>query len=305
MSDNSPENLSSDPSTSAPEEPVSGVSPVIIFIILALVIGAGAAYLLLQDKEPEAPTPITLPEPEPEPVVTEPEPEPELEPVVTEPEPEPFVQKEVVEATPIEAPEPVANPLPNLDESDSWFAEQLNNISWRKELVRLVVKDDTIRRFVVFTDNFANGIVAYEHSPLKLPKEKFEALELDGDTLVWDEQSAKRFEPYIQLLRSVETDKLVSWYLEAKPLVDEAYAELGYPDTDFTETILVAIERVLESDIMQSTPELVRPSVMYKFADERLESMSEADKLLMRLGKDNLVMLKATLLEVDEKLKAQ
>ena len=41
---------------------------------------------------------------------------------------------------------------------------------------------------------------------------------------------------------------------------------------------------------------------MYKYQDEALESLSDADKLLLRVGKENLLVIKSVLLEFSDKL---
>jgi len=195
--------------------------------------------------------------------------------------------------------------LPTLDESDSWFSTKLPTLTWRKELLKLVVTDDVIRRFVVFTDNFSQGTLAYEHTPLITPNTKFTAIEEQTDRGVkwqWDENSASRFGLYVDLLRSMDSEMLVQWYIELKPLIDQAYEELGYPEQDFTEVLHSAITKVLDMEIPKAEPELVRPSVMYKYKDESLESLDDAEKLLLRLGKENLLVIKSVLLEINEKL---
>ncbi len=195
--------------------------------------------------------------------------------------------------------------LPTLDESDGWFTTKLPNLTWRKELLKLVVTDDMIRRFVVFTDNFSQGTLAYEHAPLITPNAKFTAIEAqseNGAKWQWDETSARRFSLYVDLLRSMDSEMLIQWYVELKPLIDQAYGELGYPDEEFTEVLHRAITKVLDMDIPKAQPELVRPSVMYKYKDESLESLDDAEKLLLRLGKENLLVIKSVLLEINEKL---
>tara|TARA_R110000744_G_scaffold12751_2_gene37660 strand:+ start:4474 stop:5334 length:861 start_codon:yes stop_codon:yes gene_type:complete len=195
--------------------------------------------------------------------------------------------------------------LPTLDESDTWFSTKLPTLTWRKELLKLVVTDDMIRRFVVFTDNFSQGTLAYEHTPLITPNAKFTAVEEqtnDGIKWQWDESSARRFSNYVDLLRSMDSEMLVQWYVELKPLIDQAYGELGYPEQDFTEVLHNAITKVLDMEIPKNQPELERPSVMYKYKDESLESLDDAEKLLLRLGKENLLVIKSVLLEINEKL---
>ena len=225
--------------------------------------------------------------------------EPEVvEPEVVEPEVEPAVE-EVVELE----PEVV---LPTLDESDSWFSDKLANLTWRKELLKLMITEDMIRRFVVFTDNFSQGTLAYEHAPVITPKSKFSAIEektQGSSKWQWDESNTRRFSLYVDLLRSMDSEMLVQWYVELKPLIDQAYEELGYPDDEFSDVLQEAISKVLDMEIPKTLPELERPSVMYKYKEESLESLDDAEKLMLRLGKENLLVIKSVmLLEINEKL---
>jgi hypothetical protein len=228
-------------------------------------------------------------EPLPIPDVIEPE-------IIDEP-----LQQEVVEEDIVE-PEAL---IPTLEESDAWLEEKLPTITWRKELLKLVIDDNMIRRLVVFTDNFSQGILAYEHSPLIKPITAFSGREINenGEVVIkWDKNSTRRFSLYVDLLRSVDSDVLVSWYYELKPLIDEAYRELGYPEEDFTDILQDAITKVLDMEIPKERLELTRPSVMYKYKNDDIESLDDADKLMLRLGKENLLVIKSVLLEINEKI---
>jgi hypothetical protein len=242
------------------------------------------------------------------PVITEVIEEEELEPVdvvevISAPVPKP--PPEIVEPV-----KELINPLPLLDDSDSWLKLKLPELTWRTELLQLVIDEDMIRRFVVFTDNFAQGSIAYEHSPFILPKEKFSVgdkesnTDIQTETWQWNDKTSKRFNAYIDLLRSIDSAHLVDWYFEAKPLVDQAYGELGYED-DFTLTLQDAITRVLDMELPKSDMTLTRPSVMYKYKETELESLDDSEKLLLRLGKENLLVIKSVLLEINEKLAKQ
>ncbi len=214
----------------------------------------------------------------------------------------------VIESEPEIELEPIVEQhLPSLNDSDTWLQVKLPDITWRKELLKLLIDDDMIRRFVVFTDNFSQGILAYKYSPFILPQSSFSAQKVDDSnaeqlTWQWDEKSEQRFTLYVDLLRSLDSEILVSWYIEMKPLIDQAYAELGYPDDDFTDTLQSAITRVLDLEFPKVALTLVRPSVMYKFKDPALEDLDDVDKLLLRLGKANVLVIKSVLLEFSEKL---
>ncbi len=202
--------------------------------------------------------------------------------------------------------EQTSTALPSLDESDPWVQEKLPELTWRNELLALIISEDMVRRFVVFTDNFSQGLLAYEHSPFTRPNTKFSVdeqrlVEGEKDVWQWDNNTSKRFDLYVDLLRSVDSNTLVKYYFEAKPLIDEAYSELGYEE-DFTDTLQDAITQVLDFDLPKSSMALTRNSVMYKYQDPAIEGLNDSDKLLLRIGKENLLIIKSVLLEVNEKL---
>ena len=216
---------------------------------------------------------------------------------------EPEIEQPVIEETSVEQTNVT---LPLLDESDTWIQEKLPELTWRNELLSLLITEDMIRRFVVFTDNFSQGLLAYEHSPFIKPETKFsldEKMLVAGEKRVWqwDNKTSERFDRYVDLLRSIDSSTLVNWYFEAKPLIDEAYLELGY-DEDFTYTLQEAITRVLDMELPKSSMALTRTSVMYKYQDPALEALNDSDKLLLRMGKENLLIIKSVLLEINEKL---
>jgi len=269
----------------------------IIAVIIAIVLAALVWLYVSSTQEAVVdviPPPVVktevAPEPIPEPEVVE---EEVVAPVI---EPEPIIESE---------PEPV---LPSLDESDVWVQEKLPSYTWRKELLKLVINQDMIRRFVVFTDNFAQGNLAYEHSPLIKPNAKFLANEVKNGASSdwkWDESATRRFTLYVDLLRSFDSETMVQWYFEMKPLIDQAYEELGYPDENFTDVLHDAITKVLDMEIPKEPLDLVRPSVMFRYKDAKVEALDDADKLLLRLGKENLLVIKSVLLEINERLARQ
>lgn len=231
------------------------------------------------------------------------EPEPKLKP-------EPYIEVNEASASVISSALPEVTQritLPLLNESDPLVESKLPNITWQQELLKLVITDDIIRRFVVFTDNFSQGNLVYDRSLLIRPKEGFSAnkftnKETGKQSLVWNEKSSNRFNIYVDLLRSFNTDELISFYISIKPLIDEAYQELGYPEKDFTDVLQLSILQVLDAEAPDFLPVLSRTSVMYTYADKNLEALSDSEKLLLRLGKENVLVIKSVLLDISEKL---
>jgi len=88
------------------------------------------------------------------------------------------------------------------------------------------------------------------------------------------------------------------------PLIDQAYMELGYDAGTFNQTLVTAIELMLEAPVIRSPIELVAPSAMYQFKDQELEQLPAAQKLMIRIGPDNATQLRPKLQQIQISLNA-
>ena len=194
-----------------------------------------------------------------------------------------------------EAPEIPEAELPLLDHSDP----ELNDLVKDKfagEAVWLVKSDDLIRRVVVYIDNIAQGKIAREHAPFLAPKETFKVD--DNGEIVISEQSFKRYTPYVKLIQTLSPDQWMLLYKLYKPLINEAYQELGYADEDFDATLLDAIEMIENTPAYQSKLPLQSESVAYKYQSHEWEALPAAQKQLLRMGPDNAAKVKQYLAEL-------
>ena len=227
-----------------------------------------------------------------------------IEPTATtKPEPEPVTAVE----TPVETvvpgsspedetvtPEPVL-PLPTLDESDTEVKQRLLTLNWKPGLAGLFVTENMLRSFVVQVDNIAQGQLAKGYPVLQPLEQSFSLPE--GGELLLSANSFKRYEPYIQLLESVPAAKMVALFNRYEPLLQQAYAELGYPDELFKRKLVAAIDLLLDTPQVSYPIALVRPSVVYEFADAELEQLPAAQKQMLRLGPANQQKIKTLLRE--------
>jgi hypothetical protein len=109
--------------------------------------------------------------------------------------------------------------------------------------------------------------------------------------------NAKRYVPYVRVLESLDSRVLVQRYVESSPLFQQAYAELGYPNRNFNDRLVEAIDDMLAAP-EPATLELAQPRVLYEFADEDLQRRSAGQKIMMRMGADNARRVKAKLREI-------
>jgi hypothetical protein len=244
---------------------------------ILLVVGGIGVYLLRGES------------PEPEAVVDAPQ------PVVTTPAPPPPA---VVDA----APPPVRTlPLPPLDESDPEVLGGLTEIFGQEAVVKHVMPERLVRNLVVSIDNIPREQMALNQRPLQSAPGDF-ITSGEEDALVIAPENFERYEPFVALVSNMDAKTLVSFYRGLEPLFQQAYEELGHPDASFTARLNEVIEHLLQTPTPRGEVALVQPSVVYKYADERLEKLSAGQKLLIRMGVDNATVIKGKLREIQAEL---
>ncbi|WP_210395623.1 DUF3014 domain-containing protein [Motiliproteus sediminis] len=205
----------------------------------------------------------------------------------------PLADERATEAA-VVAPKPS---LPTLDDSDALFRDGLLGLDPSNALADLLIDAELIRKFVVVVDNMAEGRIPRKHSLLRGPKEGFKASET-ASGLWLDGYNFGRYSLYVGLVEGLPTDAAVGLYQRYYPLMQQAYAELGYPRRSFHQRLLQALDHLLDSPLKSRALALEQPSVMYKFADPELERLSAVHKQMLRLGPANaeLVLARVTLL---------
>lgn len=195
-------------------------------------------------------------------------------------------------SAPSSAPQsaPTAEPLPALDQSDQWARKAVGALSAEPELSEWLAHDHLVRRFTAAVDNIGDGVIPRQQLRFLAPRVPFRVRQ-DGNHLVADPANYHRFDRLATVIGSIDADSAASVYRHAKPLLQEAYRQLGYPDRDFDEAIKKAIRTVLSTPVIQGQPELVEGVDNYRFADPQLEGLDGMQKLLLRMGPANLEII--------------
>jgi len=212
-------------------------------------------------------------------------------------------------APPVVAPAPAPPPaepleqeevdLPALAESDLWLKDVIGQLSEHPQLVTWLLNEDLVRRLVATVDNLAEGVSPRPHVRFLQPSGGFSTAE-SGETLTVSSASFKRYDGLTEVLTSLHVDGTAQVYRNVKPLLDEAYRELGYPDGDF-DVVAAQVVRVLLDTPIVPDAEIERFATSYKYADSRLEELSDAQKHFMRFGPDNLVRLQNHVRQIAER----
>lgn len=258
-------------------------------ILVALLLTAGAGYLAWRVLQPDAPRLAELVQEAPERVrraLT-----PSGDAAAPPSEPTPAASTESAIEHPI-ATDPYAA-LPTLERSDGEFLDELKPLLPGDALAQLDAQG-LIRRIVVAVDNLPGGRLPMKQRPVKAVGGQF-LVEGEDDTLTLSPSNYARYEPLIALAEQVDADALAALYRRYYPLFQQAWQELGYPDAYFNDRLVAVIDHLLAAEPVEEPVRLVRPNVLYRYADPALEALSPGRKILVRMGPENAERTKAVL----------
>ena len=190
-----------------------------------------------------------------------------------------------------------AKPPVELDKSDDLVRQLAKEISSHPRLAEWLKSKDLIRRFVAAVDNIANGLSPRPHIDFFQPPGEFVTVKR-GDVYVADPEGYSRYHTVVDVFVSLESDQCVSLFRSMKPLCQEAYRDLGYPDQDFEQTILRAIVELMGTPVIEGNIVLEKAVLNYVILDPALENLSVAQKHLLRMGPENVGAIQVKLREM-------
>ena len=177
------------------------------------------------------------------------------------------------------------------------FASALETLVGSEAFDQLLVSDDFIDRMVVTVDNLSHDKLPARLWPLR-PVAGLPLVNGEGGTLRLAADNGARYAAYLQLLQRLDLKRLAALYGRDYQRFQQAYVALGYPDGYFNDRLVDVIDHLLVTPDSSAPLALVQPTVMYKFADDGLESRSMGQKLLLRMGPANAGIVKARLREL-------
>ena len=217
------------------------------------------------------------------------------------PAPTPEIRHPIEDAQGGAEPYKDAKPLPALAVSDTTMQNTLADLFGASSLDRIFFTDDILHRFVTTVDNLPRRALPTRYVPVRptagplITAGKDEAMSIGAD-------NAARYTAYVQMADAIDARKLVAVYVHFYPLLQEDYRNLGYPKGYFNDRLVEAIDDMLAAPEVAAPVNLVRPKVVYQYADPDLEARSAGQKIMMRMGSENASRVKAKLREIRSEL---
>lgn len=191
-------------------------------------------------------------------------------------------------------------PLPKLEQSDDVVREKARDLSSNPKFAEWFKIKNIIRRIAAAVDSIAEGNSPRAPLDFLNPKKGF-TVKKKGERLYVNPQSYTRYNLVADIFQSLNAEGAVRLFKELKPLFQEAYRELGYPDRDFQDTLIRAIKELLRTPVVEGDillEEKVISSSMISMTDEKLEELSDAQKHLIRMGPKNTAKIQGKLREM-------
>jgi len=201
---------------------------------------------------------------------------------------------------PVPSPAPSEKPVPKIEESDSNIQKETSEFFGNAKLEDVLIFQNFIRNFVVTIENATGKKIPVAKSPVKTAPGKF-AVFKSGEDYVLSAKNFKRYRIYMELVQRANLKNIVAYYRRVYPLFQSAYQELGTQGY-FNDKVIEVIDQILSVPDAKDPIHLKKVNLEYQFADQKLESLSAVQKILLRMGPKNADLLKAKFKELRQLL---
>lgn len=274
------------------EQTKSRSSGIMIWLAIALLIAAamGWFYFELQETaESDGPQPLALPPIAEKTTETQSTPADEAD----APAPDAEIAPEIIEGPQQEE----GFILPDLANSDGRIREEIIRIS--PGLAEWLKTDGLIKKYVVIANDFSQGLRLEKHMRFLKPDQRF----TPDENLFMSRQSYQRYDKLAAAINAMDVEATLAVYKKFRPLFVQVFTEFGYPEGyDLEDVLAKAGAEILAAPVIEEPIALVKPSVLYKYADSELENASPVHKQMLRMGPDNTRLIQQKVRQLVEGL---
>lgn len=187
--------------------------------------------------------------------------------------------------------------LPPLDASDSLVRTLVQALTESPAVMAWLPTAGLIRNFTVVVSNIAEGPTPAKHLKMLRPSSPFRIVEREGVVYV-DPRSYDRYATIAEAVASVDAAGAAKLYATLRPRIEEARKDLGSADPTFDRTLERAIVVLLATPAPDPRAKLRPKGIGYAYADDALESLTPAQKQLLRMGPKNVRVIKTKLRDI-------
>lgn len=185
-------------------------------------------------------------------------------------------------------------PLPPLDATDPIVRKLVTELSAHPTVAAWLTTDRLLRNFVVVAINVSEGKTPTRHLKAVAPQGNFRVKSAATGAYV-DPATYARYDGFAEAIDALDARGTARLYATLRPRLVEAYAEQGIPEDKVDAVLERAIVHLLETPLVDGEVPLRAKTISYAYSDERLESLSPAQKQFLRMGPRNVRVIQAKL----------
>ena len=195
--------------------------------------------------------------------------------------------------------------LPPLSKSDSFVATEASKLTSGTIAEKIWGTEEVVRKLAHLLVSMEAGEASINNFAFLNPLGELRVTPKGEDRYVLDDLNFARYDFFVQAVDKVDPGVLVQVFTLLRPLLQEAYGELGYDESQFDSAVLVALQQLRDTPEINAPVELVRPSVIFKFADPAIEELTSVQKQFIRMGPENSAIVQDKLSQVAQLLMGQ
>jgi hypothetical protein len=173
--------------------------------------------------------------------------------------------------------------LPPLSDSDTMLRELVATLSRHPLLARVLAQKGVVRAATLAVLQIGDGKTPMVPLAALRPASRL-ALAGGASSGRLDSATYARWEGAVRSLLSINATDAAQVYVNVKPLFDESYREMGYPDGDFDEAIVRAIRMLNATPELSDDPVLLARPAYFEHEDAALRALPPVQKQLLLTG---------------------
>lgn len=230
---------------------------------------------------------------------------PDIRYPLPQPDPQPVVEYAAgadTDAGVSDAVPPAPEPLPELADSDEPLSESLALLVGEEPVESFLIPDRLIEKLVLTVHRMDGEPLPQRFRPIQHTRGLLVTRPVDDQYRISDDNYA-RYDAIVDVLASLDSEQTVDLYLRYYPLFQKAFADLGETrHVYFNDRVIDIIDHLLDAPSYDEPPALVRPKVLYRYADPAIEELSVGHKTMIRIGSEHAEALKQKLRELRAEL---
>lgn len=171
------------------------------------------------------------------------------------------------------------------ENKDVLFIKDLENIS--AGLSDWVNHKDIVKKFIRISNDLSQNQIIYKHrNEFKLTEKIM--IKSDAEGLYIDPNSYHRYDALVNAIEHVDVNKCVQLYQKYEHIFNAIYQEFAYPESyKLQDIFLKAAANIIAAPVLDNRLNVVKHSLVYKFSDPKIESLSSLEKQMLRMGPEN------------------